>query len=49
MEQLSTGKRINGVSDDAAGLAISNKMTSQIKGLNRGSQCQRWHFHDPDR
>jgi len=35
MEQLSTGKRINGASDDAAGLAISNKMTSQIKGLNQ--------------
>ena len=35
MEQLSTGKRINSASDDAAGLAISNKMTSQIKGLNQ--------------
>jgi flagellin len=35
MEQLSTGKRINGASDDAAGLAISNKMTSQIRGLNQ--------------
>jgi len=35
MEQLSTGKRINGASDDAAGLAISNKMTSQIRGLDQ--------------
>ena len=35
MEQLSTGKRINSAADDAAGLAISNKMTSQIRGLNQ--------------
>ena len=35
MEQLSTGKRINTAADDAAGLAISNKMTSQVKGLNQ--------------
>ena len=35
MEQLSTGKRINSAADDAAGLAISNKMTSQVKGLNQ--------------
>lgn len=35
MEQLSTGKRINGAADDAAGLAISNKMTAQIRGLNQ--------------
>jgi flagellin len=34
MEQLSTGKRINGASDDAAGLAISQVMTAQIRGLN---------------
>jgi flagellin len=36
MEQLSTGKRINSAADDAAGLAISNKMTSQIRALNQG-------------
>jgi len=36
MEQLSTGKRINTAADDAAGLAISNKMTSQIRGLTQG-------------
>ena len=35
MEQLSTGKRVNTAADDAAGLAISNKMTSQIRGLNQ--------------
>jgi flagellin len=35
MEQLSTGKRINTAADDAAGLAISNKMTAQVRGLNQ--------------
>lgn len=35
MEQLSTGKRINSAKDDAAGLAISSRMTSQIKGLDQ--------------
>lgn len=35
MEQLSTGKRINSAADDAAGLAIANKMTAQIRGLNQ--------------
>jgi len=34
MEQLSTGRRINSASDDAAGLAISENMTAQIRGLN---------------
>ena len=34
MERLSTGKRINSAKDDAAGLSISNRMTSQIRGLN---------------
>lgn len=36
MERLSTGKRINGAKDDAAGLAITTTMTSQIKGMNQG-------------
>ncbi|KHS49243.1 MULTISPECIES: flagellin [Novosphingobium] len=36
MERLSTGKRINGAKDDAAGLAISTTMTSQIKGMGQG-------------
>jgi len=35
MERLTTGKRINTAADDAAGLAIANKMTSQVKGLNQ--------------
>ena len=35
MERLSTGTRINSAKDDAAGLAISNKMTAQINGLNQ--------------
>ncbi|NIB43247.1 flagellin [Pseudomaricurvus alkylphenolicus] len=35
MERLSSGKKINTAADDAAGLAISNRMTSQINGLNR--------------
>jgi flagellin len=34
MEQLSTGKRINGAKDDAAGLSITQIMTAQIRGLN---------------
>ncbi|MBB3347621.1 flagellin [Sphingomonas sp. BK069] len=36
MERLSTGKRINSAKDDAAGLAISNSMTSQIRGMSQG-------------
>jgi len=34
MEQLSTGRKINSAADDASGLAVSTRMTSQIKGLN---------------
>ena len=34
MERLSTGQRINNAGDDAAGLAISSRMTTYIKGLN---------------
>jgi len=33
MERLSTGKKINSAKDDAAGLAITNRMTSQIRGI----------------
>jgi len=33
MERLSSGLRVNSAKDDAAGLAISNKMTSQIRGM----------------
>lgn len=35
MERLSSGKRVNTAADDAAGLAIANRMTSQILGLNQ--------------
>jgi flagellin len=38
MEQLSTGKRINNAADDAAGLAIVSKMTSQIRGLEQATR-----------
>ena len=34
MERLSSGKRINHASDDAAGLAISQRMETQVRGLN---------------
>ena len=34
MERLSTGNKINSAKDDAAGLAISTRMDSQIRGLN---------------
>ena len=37
IEKLSSGLRINRAGDDAAGLAISEKMRSQIRGLNQGS------------
>ena len=33
MQQLSTGKRINGAKDDAAGLAIATRMTADLKGM----------------
>ena len=35
MEKLSSGLRINRAGDDAAGLAISEKMRGQIRGLDR--------------
>lgn len=38
IEKLSSGLRINGASDDAAGLAISEKMRAQIRGLNQASR-----------
>ncbi len=34
MERLATGKKINSSSDDAAGLAVGQRMTAQVKGLN---------------
>ncbi len=38
MEKLSSGLRINRAADDAAGLSISEKMRSQIKGLTQGTR-----------
>ncbi len=38
MQRLSSGLRINSAKDDAAGLAISNRMTSQIRGLDQASR-----------
>ncbi len=38
MEKLSSGMRINRAGDDASGLAVSEKMRSQIRGLNRASK-----------
>ncbi|MDG2273205.1 MAG: flagellin, partial [Halioglobus sp.] len=38
MEQLSTGRKINTAADDAAGLAISTRMSSQIIGLEQSVQ-----------
>lgn len=38
MERLSSGIRINSARDDAAGLAISERMTSQIRGLNQATR-----------
>ena len=37
MEKLSSGQRINRAGDDASGLAVSEKMRSQIRGLNRAA------------
>src|SRR5690606_20151210 len=34
-ERLSSGNRINSAKDDAAGLAIANRMTSQVRGLDQ--------------
>ena len=38
LQRLSSGLRINSAKDDAAGLAISNRMTSQIRGLNQAAR-----------
>ncbi len=34
LQRLSTGSRINSAKDDAAGLQIANRLTSQVNGLN---------------
>ncbi|MBF0164220.1 MAG: flagellin FliC, partial [Magnetococcales bacterium] len=37
-QRLSSGLRINSAKDDAAGLSISTRMTSQIRGLNQANR-----------
>ena len=37
-KRLASGLRINSAKDDAAGLQISNRLTSQINGLNQGNR-----------
>ena len=49
MEKLSSGLRINRAGDDAAGLAISEKMRGQIRGLDMASEKRsRWNFFNPN-
>src|ERR1044071_7389372 len=38
LQRLSSGMRINSAKDDAAGLAISNRFTTQIRGLNQAAR-----------
>src|SRR5207248_4169003 len=38
VEQLSSGLRINRAADDAAGLAVSEKLKNQVRGLNQASR-----------
>jgi len=44
MERLSSGLRVNSAKDDAAGLAIANRMTAQIRGM---TVAQRDHHRYP--
>ncbi len=44
VEKLSSGYRINRAGDDAAGLAISEKMRAQIRGLDQASQIHKMEF-----
>ena len=41
MERLSSGKKINSAADDAAGFAIAERMTAQIRGLNMAAKTPR--------
>ena len=42
MARIASGKRINTGADDAAGLFISQRMNTEIQGLNQGQKCCRW-------
>ena len=47
MERLLSGLRINSAADDAAGLAVANKMKSQLRGIEmamRNSRMARFHL-----
>jgi len=49
MERLSSGKRINGAKDDAAGMSVVSKMKAQITSLNQAvSQRERRYLDDLD-
>ncbi len=49
IQRLSSGLRINSAKDDAAGLAISERFTSQIRGLNQAVRnAKRWYFAGPN-
>ena len=49
LQRLSSGLRINSAKDDAAGLAISDRMTTQISGLNQAARnAQRRHLARAD-
>ena len=45
IQRLSSGLRINSAKDDAAGLAISERFTSQIRGLNQATRNAMTVFH----
>jgi flagellin len=47
MEQLSGGSCVKSEADSAAGLSISEKMRSQIKGLTQGAETRRMYFVHP--
>ena len=49
MQRLSSGLRVNSAKDDAAGLAIADRMTAQIRGMNVAIRnAERRHFLCPD-
>ena len=47
MERLATGSKINSASDDAAGLAMTQRMTAQIQGLNMAIKNSKSAFEVP--
>ena len=45
IEKLSSGMRINRAADDASGLAVSEKLRSQVRGLNVAGKIYKMVFH----